>query len=309
MKLASALLFAVCAAVPGSSRPSVPAESIQAADSRRDQERDNVLRSLYCNHIRRADWEQYPLMAALADCSRAAGVPIYLEQSVVAVASNVKEVHLTFDDVSVFTAINLMLSVAGLDGRVTADGLLVVAATGNERAIDALVGTTSRLWGWTPAPTARRRSAAEVEPWAEIVAAAPGPDSGIDADARRAIVDSGLPWVIRDRRSGLLLTLIPPGRCSLRARADPITVAVVDYLYASVARVSLGGMVVGERESGRARTLPKGVEPEILSADNASYVDVVSDRVTPAQYQPAASSELDVPLGSGPLTRLVRRIP
>ncbi|MBK8979177.1 MAG: SUMF1/EgtB/PvdO family nonheme iron enzyme [Planctomycetes bacterium] len=67
------------------------------------------------------------------------------------------------------------------------------------------------------ATEARLRSA--VESWAEVVRIEPDPAIVEGVEARQAIVQAALPWLVRDRRSGIEMALIPPG--SYRRGASP----------------------------------------------------------------------------------------
>ncbi|MCC7015003.1 MAG: SUMF1/EgtB/PvdO family nonheme iron enzyme [Planctomycetes bacterium] len=59
--------------------------------------------------------------------------------------------------------------------------------------------------------------------WAEVLAQAPDPAVVTDEDLRRRIGATGLPWRVRDRRTGIELLLVPPGRYTRGAdrKSDP----------------------------------------------------------------------------------------
>ena len=60
--------------------------------------------------------------------------------------------------------------------------------------------------GVPPAPTAPRVPAE----WYEVVSQQPGPDV-TDATMRRKIEESGQPWKVRDRATGVEMVLVMPG--------------------------------------------------------------------------------------------------
>ena len=47
--------------------------------------------------------------------------------------------------------------------------------------------------------------------WAEVIRAEPDPSVVLSRESRHAILATGLPWKVRDRRSGIELLLVPPG--------------------------------------------------------------------------------------------------
>jgi formylglycine-generating enzyme required for sulfatase activity len=48
-------------------------------------------------------------------------------------------------------------------------------------------------------------------PWAEVLTRDPDPEVVTDPEARRRMLATGLPWRVRDRRSGIEMLLVPPG--------------------------------------------------------------------------------------------------
>ncbi|MEZ6016468.1 MAG: formylglycine-generating enzyme family protein [Planctomycetota bacterium] len=70
-----------------------------------------------------------------------------------------------------------------------------------------------------PTPPAARGAGLEL-PWAEVLEAAPDPAVVADPELRSRLSATGLPWRVRDRRSGIELLLVPTGTFSRGAAPD-----------------------------------------------------------------------------------------
>ncbi|QDU69307.1 SUMF1/EgtB/PvdO family nonheme iron enzyme [Engelhardtia mirabilis] len=91
---------------------------------------------------------------------------------------------------------------------------LVAAAEGSSALLEAEIASL------TVELTALREAAREtitaepaqyVPAWAELIIARPDPKVVTDAEARRRMEATGLPWKVRDRASGIVMLLVPPG--------------------------------------------------------------------------------------------------
>jgi formylglycine-generating enzyme required for sulfatase activity len=60
-------------------------------------------------------------------------------------------------------------------------------------------------------PEPRPRTGHDVSAWADVLALDPEPQAIPDPRTRQAIVATGWPWRVRERRSGCVLLLVPPG--------------------------------------------------------------------------------------------------
>jgi formylglycine-generating enzyme required for sulfatase activity len=92
---------------------------------------------------------------------------------------------------------------------------------------------------------ARRRWSERIESvgrslsWAEVVRADPDPDVVSDPRLRDAIVETGLPWRVRDRATGIELVLIPPGTFQMGCSASQQSPCVNDEREVPVHTVTL----------------------------------------------------------------------
>lgn len=78
-----------------------------------------------------------------------------------------------------------------------------------------------------PRPAAAAATADHLPPepttvgeWAEVLEKAPDPAVVVDLEARLRIVGTGLPWRVRDRRTGLVMLLVPRGKFVMGAGFD-----------------------------------------------------------------------------------------
>jgi hypothetical protein len=68
-------------------------------------------------------------------------------------------------------------------------------------------------------PLARRSSA---QSWCEVLVESPDSTVVTDAEARDRIAATGLPWMVRDRKSGIVMLLCPPGRFKMGSPGSEI---------------------------------------------------------------------------------------
>ncbi|MSR41848.1 MAG: hypothetical protein EXS10_08120 [Phycisphaerales bacterium] len=70
------------------------------------------------------------------------------------------------------------------------------------------------------APTKRQSAHGKVPEWAEVIAWDPDPKVVTDENCAKRILESGLPWHVRDKRSNIELLLVPAGKFMMGASPD-----------------------------------------------------------------------------------------
>ena len=64
----------------------------------------------------------------------------------------------------------------------------------------------------TSQPTVPPSSSASVLAWAEVLEQNPDPRVVTDADFLKRITETKLPWQVKDKASGIVMLLVPPGK-------------------------------------------------------------------------------------------------
>lgn len=95
--------------------------------------------------------------------------------------------------------------------------LRLVVAPSSEPGAKEIVVTTPT--GTASLPAGFRHLDANLA-WAETIEVAPDPDVVADPALRAAIESSGLPWRVRDRKTGIELLLIPAGSFAMGSSSD-----------------------------------------------------------------------------------------
>ncbi len=95
-------------------------------------------------------------------------------------------------------------------------------ATGPEvgllRVLEAVLGATDS----EPRVKAKPAEAPPVvlQEWCDVLVAAPDPAVVTDADGRARMMATGLPWKVRDRKTGIVMLLCPPGEFMMGSPAN-----------------------------------------------------------------------------------------
>ncbi|MEZ6037043.1 MAG: bifunctional serine/threonine-protein kinase/formylglycine-generating enzyme family protein [Planctomycetota bacterium] len=97
-------------------------------------------------------------------------------------------------------------------------------------AVDAAGNRSEPLWRMlradrgpaapATAPVAAPPPTSSVDAWAEVLAARPDPAVVTGAEDRARLLATGLPWRVRDRGTGVVLLLVPPGAFDMGSPSD-----------------------------------------------------------------------------------------
>jgi len=75
-------------------------------------------------------------------------------------------------------------------------------------------------------------SALSVDSWAEVLEQSPDPKVVTDADLLKRIVETKLPWRVRDKKSGMEMLLVPPGKFVMGMSPGDEEGVVVEEIFA-----------------------------------------------------------------------------
>jgi formylglycine-generating enzyme required for sulfatase activity len=109
------------------------------------------------------------------------------------------------------------------------------------RSARAERGLVDILAAMGPAASAKRESSA----WCEVLAQRPDPAVVTDAAARARIEATGLPWKVRDKKTGIVLLLCPPGEFMM---GSPLSEVGRDFDEAQYRRVIRHAFYLSETE-------------------------------------------------------------
>ncbi|MEO0851925.1 MAG: formylglycine-generating enzyme family protein [Cyanobacteria bacterium J06648_11] len=127
----------------------------------------------------------------------------------------------------------------------------------------------------------------ELGSWAEVLNEAPDKSVVIDAEAVRRIEETGLPWRIKDKRSGAVLVLVPPGDF-LRGAASQDEYLIFEFEFPWRRRVRVAKpFYLGQTEltcrqwANVMGTTPKYVKEANLEPEEAPFVGASMEEFAP----------------------------
>ncbi len=146
--------------------------------------------------------------------------------------------------------------------------------------------------------------------WAEVIEERPDPKVVLLAELRSAIRETGLPWMVRDKASGIELLLVPPGRFEMGRSPDDESLRA-DELPTHTVRISkafyLGRCEVTKSQWKRLMGSVPGAEDDVLQPESvaaeasararrAGYTQEEADVIGRAAAD-RATKERDYPVG------------